>query len=468
MSGNAFDLNVIRVLEHWSTASALRELIANALDEAVLSKTASPDIIYEPASQTVRIRDYGRGLRHEHLTQNESSEKLSHPKTVIGKFGVGLKDALAVFDRLGISVSIFSRHENMLLVRYPKHGFPDITTLHVLVEPPSKPKFEGTEIILSPVAETALEEAKSLFLQWAGDHVLERTSAGAVLRRSDDGPARIYVNGLLVATEDEFLFSYDITSLTAALRKALNRERTNVGRTAYSERVKAILLATQSEEVAQSLADDLSNYQEGTIHVETNWNEVGLHAVGILNAQGLKLFLTPEQVANSPFVVSRAQDDGYEIVIVPPTLVDRFGTITDTNGSPIVDVGVWTERWNDSFVFDFVDRTNLTAREHKVFDKLDEVMQLVGGQPSNVAAVKISNSLRTDYPGAPDNCGGVWIDEENLIVIRRDQLQSIEVFAGTLLHELVHAIGGADDQSIEFENELTLLMGELAAKAISN
>ena len=120
------------------------------------------------------------------------------------------------------------------------------------------------------------------------------------------------------------------------------------------------------------------------------------------------------------------------------------------------------------FVFDFVDRTNLTARERKVFDKLDEVMQLVGGQPSNVAAVKISNSLRTDYPGAPDNCGGVWIDEENLIVIRRDQLQSIEVFAGTLLHELVHAIGGAHDQSIEFENELTLLMGEIAAKAISN
>ena len=468
MSGNAFDLNVVRVLEHWSAASALRELIANALDEAVLSKTSTPDIIYEPGTRTVRIRDYGRGLRHEHLTQNESSEKLSHPKTVIGKFGVGLKDALAVFDRLGISVSISSRHENMLLARYPKHGFPDITTLHVLVEPPSKPKFEGTEIILSPVAETALEEAKSLFLQWAGDHVLERTSAGAVLRRSDDGPARIYVNGLLVATEDEFLFSYDITSLTAALRKALNRERTNVGRTAYSERVKAILLATQSEEVAQSLADDLSNYQEGTIHVETNWNEVGLHAVGILNAQGLKLFLTPEQVANSPFVVSRAKDDGYEIVIVPPTLVDRFSTITDTNGSPIVDVGVWTERWNDSFVFDFVDRTNLTARERKVFDKLDEVMQLVGGQPSNVAAVKISNSLRTDYPGAPDNCGGVWIDEENLIVIRRDQLQSIEVFAGTLLHELVHAIGGAHDQSIEFENELTLLMGEIAAKAISN
>ena len=468
MSGNAFDLNVVQVLEHWSAASALRELIANALDEAVLSKSASPDILYEPASQTVRIRDYGRGLRHEHLTQNESDEKLAHPKTVIGKFGVGLKDALAVFDRLGISVSITSRHEDMLLARYPKHGFPDVTTLHVLVEPPSQPRFEGTEITLCPIDEAALEEAKGLFLQWAGDHVLERTPAGAVLQRSDNGPARIYVNGLLVATEDDFLFSYDITSLTAALRKALNRERTNVGRTAYSERVKAILLATQSEEVAQSLADDLSNYQEGTMHVETSWNDVGLHAVGILNAQGLNLFLTPEQVANSPELVGRARGDGYEIVIVPPTLAERFGTITDTNGGPIVDARVWTQRWNDSFVFDFVDRTELTGKERNVLDKLEEVTKLVGGQPSNVVAVRISKSLRTDYPGAPDNCGGVWIGEEGLIVIRRDQLGSLALFAGTLLHELVHAISGAQDQSIEFENELSTLIGQLAADAISN
>ena len=61
---------------------------------------------------------------------------------------------------------------------------------------------------------------------------------------SEGTAARIYVNGLRVAEEPNFLFSYNITSLTKGLRAALNRERSNVGRQAYSERVKAILLAS--------------------------------------------------------------------------------------------------------------------------------------------------------------------------------------------------------------------------------
>ena len=39
----AFDLNVEKVLEHWSPAHALREVIANALDEhALLGRAIGP------------------------------------------------------------------------------------------------------------------------------------------------------------------------------------------------------------------------------------------------------------------------------------------------------------------------------------------------------------------------------------------------------------------------------------------
>ena len=62
-----FDLNIERVLENWMVAHALREVIANALDEQALTGTAEPQI-FRDAEDRWHIRDWGRGLRYEHLT----------------------------------------------------------------------------------------------------------------------------------------------------------------------------------------------------------------------------------------------------------------------------------------------------------------------------------------------------------------------------------------------------------------
>jgi hypothetical protein len=103
-----------------------------------------------------------------------------------------------------------------------------------------------------------MAQAKDFFLQYSGDEIIAKTTYGAILRQSGKKrKARIYVNGLFVAEEERFLFSYNITSLTAPLRKALNRKRTNVGRGAYTDRVKAILLACDDATVADALAQDL-------------------------------------------------------------------------------------------------------------------------------------------------------------------------------------------------------------------
>jgi len=63
-----FDLNIERVLEHWTVAHALREVIANALDEQALTGTAEP-AIFKDSQGAWHIKDSGRGLRYEHLTQ---------------------------------------------------------------------------------------------------------------------------------------------------------------------------------------------------------------------------------------------------------------------------------------------------------------------------------------------------------------------------------------------------------------
>ncbi len=58
-----FDLNIERVLENWTVAHAIREIIANALDEAALTGTHEPDIVKDAEGQW-HIRDFGRGLRY--------------------------------------------------------------------------------------------------------------------------------------------------------------------------------------------------------------------------------------------------------------------------------------------------------------------------------------------------------------------------------------------------------------------
>ena len=90
-----------------------------------------------------------------------------------------------------------------------------------------------------------MDKAQSLFLRFSGEKVLEKTQFGEVLSKNSQS-SRIYINGVRIAEEENFLFSYNITSLTAAVKKALNRERTNVGRVAYAERVKSIRTAPNS------------------------------------------------------------------------------------------------------------------------------------------------------------------------------------------------------------------------------
>lgn len=141
-----FDLNIEKVLEDWEVYHALREVIANAIDEQILTQTK--DIrIYKDEQSRWRVRDFGGGLRYEHLTQNENKEKLNHPNSVIGKFGVGLKDALAALDRHEVKVQIRSKHGDITLGKSSKHGFDDVVTLHALITEPSDVRFIGTEFI---------------------------------------------------------------------------------------------------------------------------------------------------------------------------------------------------------------------------------------------------------------------------------------------------------------------------------
>jgi hypothetical protein len=461
----AFDLNIEKVLEHWTVPFAIRELIANALDEQALTGTAEPAIFKDDEGRW-HIADSGRGLRYEHLTQKEDAEKRRHPE-VIGQFGMGLKDALAVFDRRGVPVDIRSPHADITTGRRAKDAFPDVVTLHALVSPPSQPSRTGTDIALTGVKDQDVDTAKHFFLRYGNERLLESTEYGDVLARTGSaGTARIYVKGLFVAEEPNFLFSYNIVKLSAALRRALNRERSNVGRSAYSDRVKAILTACRSTEVASPLADDLNEFTAGRMHDELSWRDVALHACRVLQTNEKVMFVTAWQMAGDTAQLRYAQDDGYRVVVVPEDIVRSLGRLTDLNGRPLVDLARYRDEWNQSFSFTFVDEAEMTPAERTAFRRTEEIAALAGvNLTRRKIAVLVSETMRLNETGNP--VLGVWEAAERRIVIRRDQLGELASYSGTLLHEIGHMVSGTQDGSLDFEHELSRLLGLAAAAALS-
>ncbi len=456
----AFDLNIQKVLEHWTVSEALREVIANALDEYALTETAEPHIT-EDARGDWHVRDFGRGLRYEHFTQNENPEKLAKPNLVIGKFGVGLNDSLATFDRHGIGVTIHSQHADITVEKQAKHGFQDVPTLHAVVGAPVDPGMVGTDFVLTGLSRADVERAKDFFLRYSDDTQLESTNYGSVLAR-DDGAARIYVNGLRVAEEPNFLFSYNITSLNKQLRAALNRERSNVGRQAYSDRVKAILLACESSAVADPLAEDLGSFDKGSSHDETGWLDVATHACRILNAQQKVVFASAFQLYTDAGLLNRAQADGYRIVIVPENVAQKLPKLSDLDGNAIRDLSEYREQWNQSFDYEFVALEDLNTSERAIFDLAAPVLGLVRPEAKRVKDIRVSTTMRLNASGGNEALG-VWDSEERQIVIKRDQLKAPDAFLGTLLHEIAHSVRDAWDVSQPFEEDLTRLLGKVGA-----
>jgi len=456
-----FDLNIEEVLENWEIYHALREIIANALDEKILTKTK--DIEITKKGDITKIKDFGRGLRYEHLTQNENQEKLNNSEIVIGKFGVGLKDALATLNRHGIDVTVKTKHGDITLEKTAKHGFDDIKTLHAVITPPSDPNFLGTEFSLKGCNEEELSKAKNLFLVFSGESVFEKTKYGEILAKKST-IANIYINGVKVAEEENFLFSYNITSMTSTMRKSLNRERTNVGRTAYAERIKSILLVSSDSNVARNLVNDLGKYEEGTQHDELKWTDVCVHACKILNSKGKVVFVTPQEQSTEKHLLDYAKGDGLGVVIIPNIIKEKIQGIEDVDGNIMRDVSHYEQEYTKSFEFEFISESDLTANEKEVFAYKDKIMKLVGGKSNKIKSIKISETLRV----GSSVCGvaGLWQPVDGMIVIKREQLSSLNSFAGTLLHEIAHAKSGYPDVDQGFELTLSNFLGDISEKAI--
>ena len=418
-----FDLNIEKILENWENYHAIREIIANALDEQVLTNTRDIEI-KQAKDGWWHIVDYGRGLNYHHLTQNENEEKLSNDK-LIGRFGVGLKDALATLYRHGVDVKIKSKYGIIKLKTASKVGFDDIITLHAEILPSDNIKMIGTDFCLYGCTKEDIEKAKSLFL--------------------------------------------NITSLNSQIKKALNRERTNVGRTAYTGRIKDILKDCCSDIVIKKLVEDLQEFGSGNKHDELSWNDIAMYASRKMSEiNTATTYVTTDNLKNNPSLIDDMRRNGYNPVVVPDNLINKMEDYNTgaEEGKTLVTANQYIKEEQNRFTPQIVEIDSLSVAERRVYDITDKILELIGGKPRNVKCIQIVEKI---YESEIFNeTVGLWEPKENRILIKRNQLNELNSYAGTLLHECAHAISGASDVSRDFEAELTNVIGCIANKLIDN
>lgn len=404
----------------------------------------------------------GAAMRIEHFTLNENEEKLSATTGVIGKFGVGLKDALATFHRRGIEVEVCSPFGAFTLAETSKHGFEDITTLHVEFDP-SPNEMTGTEFVLTGITDEQMAAAKSLFLKFNGERVLEATRYGDVLK-AKTGEARVYISGVLAAEEPNFLFSYNITNLTDAMRKRLNRERLNVGRTTYADRVKQILREAKTDAVLEGLARAITQRSKENVPDELTWIEVVVTALTRLSEIKPILFVTEPELHTHPDVLDHARGDSLDIVVVTTAEKQKLVAQAEAGGPVTRVLERYVTEFNESFSYSFVDEERLSAREREVFSITPELFALIEVPQARVPKVMISETMRI----TKDDTDGVWDPELGAIVIKRSRLRSRHAYAGTLLHEAAHALTRTVDATREFESVLTDYLGRTSSAALES
>jgi hypothetical protein len=444
-----FDLNIGEVLEAWDVEHALREVIANALDEQILSKTKDIKIFCD-TNDLWHIRDYGRGLQENHFKQDENPEK-TQASNLIGKFGVGLKDALAVFHRKSIEVKILSRHLTATLAMHTKTGFSGIETLHAIITAPQDKAMQGTDFILRGVTEKDIAKAKAMFLCFSGLKPLEKTRYGeAYENHSSHAESCVYINGIRVALENNFMFSYNITNITSAIKKALNRERSNVGRTAYTDSVKKILLNCRAESILKALVSDLQNISCGKNKDESSWLDISCYAAKELNKTGTVVFVSPyERSEMTNMQVEILNQSGKTLMLVPDSVREKLGNSVNT----FCDI---MKQYHKSFQYEFIDYQELTATEKQIFDMSTVVISFLKRHNAyKDVPIKISETIRVDESGQSTN--GVYTGSE--IIVKRSKLKRKEVFLGVLEHEFAHAYEGHKDNTRDFENTLTKFCG---------
>jgi hypothetical protein len=284
------DLNIGQAyLSEWTIDMAIRELIANAIDEA---EHGIIDI--GKISEGVwKITNKGSEIKPANFLIKEGEKNKEKGK--IGKFGIGLKDAIGVLMSRGILVKIFTSEYQYIAEYRKKSKIIDDKCLFINIYNNTR-ELLGTEVILENCKDHYIEDAKSHFLIYRDKKMIEKTKYGDVLLENDENKnGTIYFNGIKIAYEKTFFYSYNIKIEENKLKEGISRERCDLSREIYKDSLKQIIKCIKSEEISSRYYTSFVKTRDGSLKGELVYTDTQLKVIEYIIKHNIKAVLFPAE-----------------------------------------------------------------------------------------------------------------------------------------------------------------------------
>lgn len=415
-------------IKDWTISMAIRELLQNLLDTK-REFGASGAARYNKKRGMAELKDDGPGLELKHLALGISEKGADS----VGQFGEGLKLALLLFAREGRFIEVRSKDYRLAPVIRPSEFGTE--TLFFQVEETGF-DIQGTTVRFE-CSQDELNDGKSYFpteFKVSSEH-----KVNWVLKDKISLPGgRIFINGSLVATIEDALFSYHLFGEDA--KKISNRDRSIVDHGV----LKGLII------------DNITGMGDG---VPVSWYQKCLEEMSLDSNRNLferdippyrqteNLQIAFKKVFGSKAVVSQGYSHQDQLAI-------RLGF------KPVY-VPSYDWRWALSHgelptVHSLLKEKPLSALTEKVGglsndqeNRLTRAIELV--EKHYYAPVEPLVVVKSLDEAMAEGVRGTYNHQEDTIYIVERVLDDLETAVEVILHEAVHKKSGADDLSPDFQ-----------------
>lgn len=400
-------------LKHWGELHVVKEFLQNAVyAKAILGDNIS--ISYQDGQAV--ISNTPSGFTKGKLLIGESAQ--ADIDGAPGQYGEGMKVAMAIARRLGLACAVQTNGFTVHPELEPSSLDESVNALVFYIEEHNEQV--GTQFRVE-CKESILKEAMTYFAVLQGLDV-ERTKHDNILTDFKG----IYSNGVKI-TDTPALYGYNFTN-----SELINRDRSTVDMEKLKKETSTLLSAIESEEVITEIVqgilenDGLLESQSGIMHTSH---------VSVWKKVIKKLFGDKVALATGTETDTKARYRKFTVLTGLPKVWGNF-------------FYMYLDVYPSNQLQETTTATNIhkkaTAEENK---NLGWAKRLVKLYYADYGTVKVSATV-TDQYGNP--CLGLHDYNTDTTWLKRELLSDKEALFKTLLHETIHRITRASDNTEAF------------------